>query len=105
MKSYQIELHIPTADRALYSDLKVMQSSAGYYIGTEYNSIYGVTPGSRDSDYYQTREKAQFALTYLENMHRNRSTEECPQMIVETWARQMYIFDCDPRQVGYRFNP
>lgn len=56
------------------SDLKVMMSNAGYYIGrtcTE-DGIEGI-PYSRESEYYKTREKAEVYLQlslkfgYLEN--------------------------------------
>jgi|TARA_R110000765_G_scaffold71994_4_gene139790 hypothetical protein len=46
-----------------YSDLKVMRSAAGYYIGTSYNDPdMGPVPGSRDSGYYPTEEAAQADL-------------------------------------------
>ena len=45
------------------SELKVMQSGAGYYIGREWNDPAGFTePASRESDYYQTRDEAQKEL-------------------------------------------
>lgn len=48
---------------ARYSDLQVMKSNAGYYIGTIHTDEEGFQePGSRDSDYYPTREEAQKAL-------------------------------------------
>lgn len=52
-----------------YSDLQVMKSAAGYYIGTSYamhdddGEFIGHTPGSRDSvEYYATEAEAQHAL-------------------------------------------
>jgi len=105
MKSYQVqEICIP-AEQPYYSDLKVLKSAAGYYIGTEYHSVYGTTPGSRDSDYYPTEEKAKYALLCLENLDRLWSKDLSPRDIAATWARQMHILNCDPRQVGYRFYP
>lgn len=52
-----------------YSDLKVMQSAAGYYIGTTYTDPKdGFTePGSRDSDYFRTHEEAEKYLKMLES--------------------------------------
>lgn len=49
-----------------YTDVKVMQSAAGFYIGTEF--VHNGTgdlpegfrePGSRESEYFPTREEAQ----------------------------------------------
>ena len=50
--------HLP--DAANYSDLGVMRSNAGWYIGTYYRDPrYGwAEPGSRDSQYYATSEEA-----------------------------------------------
>ena len=47
-----------------YSNVRVLKSVAGYYIGTvawveEFNCE---EPGSRESDYYATREEAEVAL-------------------------------------------
>ena len=51
-----------------YSDLRVMQSAAGYYVGTEYRLPDGFTqPGSRDSGYFGTRAEAQAFLDALES--------------------------------------
>ena len=52
-----------------YSDLQVLESAAGFYIGTLFN-VAGVTtspePGSRDSNYFPHLIQAQTALDYLE---------------------------------------
>jgi len=43
------------------SELKVMQSNAGYYLGTGYNdedSVRHPFPYSRDSEYFKTHEEA-----------------------------------------------
>lgn len=48
-----------------YSDLKVMRSAAGWYIGTEFHHKEGyIEPGSRESEYFSTEEKAEKALKY-----------------------------------------
>lgn len=53
-------------DKGNYSELQVMHSAAGYYIGTVYHDPDGFDePGSRDSGYYPTREKAQEELDKL----------------------------------------
>jgi hypothetical protein len=58
--------YIDHEDKRNYSDLQVMKSAAGYYIGTVYNGPDGPEPGSRDTGYYQKREMAEVALRYLE---------------------------------------
>lgn len=108
MKSLQIQYMFPPSsrERARYSDLQVLQSAAGWYIGTVYTAEEGwQEPGSRDSDYYPTEERAKFALTYLEKLWELCKDELCPEDIVAKWARQMYFFGYDPRRVGYRFTP
>lgn len=50
-----------------YSELKVMLSGAGYYLGTEFVHTSGdfeglVEPGSRESGYFKTYEAAEAAL-------------------------------------------
>lgn len=64
MKSPQVANVIQNeAERARYTDLMVLRSPAGYYIGTMYNAPEGwQEPGSRDSGYYIDEESAQSAL-------------------------------------------
>ena len=46
-----------------YSDLKVLRSNAGWYIGTIFTDKDGSKePGSRDSQYFKTRDEAVRAL-------------------------------------------
>ena len=50
-----------------YSELKVMRSNAGHYIGREYVTTSGkykgmIEPGSRESDYFPTQAAAQKEL-------------------------------------------
>lgn len=55
--------YIPKSERAKYSDLQVMKSAAGFYIGTTYNNEEGFQePGSRDSCYFHTKEVAEKVL-------------------------------------------
>lgn len=60
---------IKPEDKKNYSDLQVLESGAGFYIGTTYqhpedSEFPGmVEPGSRDSyEYYRTKELAEEAL-------------------------------------------
>lgn len=62
----------PEAVRGGYSDLRVLQSCAGYYLGTVYEefdasgNLVWCEPGSRDSGYYATKEAAEADLKALE---------------------------------------
>lgn len=108
MKSIQVELLHPhnQAERARYSDLQVLKSAAGWYVGTIYTTDEGwQEPGSRDSDYYATKEEADYAFRYLENLWILCKDKLCPEDIANKWAKQMYTLGRDSRQVGYRFEP
>ena len=51
-----------TAD-GTYSDLQVLQSPAGHYIGTIFHNHAGYDePGSRESEYFEDRASAEAAL-------------------------------------------
>lgn len=62
----------PRAVRGGYSHLRVLQSAAGFYIGTLYQefdangSVLIELPGSRDSGYYDSAEAATRDLADLE---------------------------------------
>lgn len=46
-----------------YGELGVCRSAAGYYIGRLFYDFNGYNePGSRESDYFSTKEGAEFAL-------------------------------------------
>lgn len=63
MKSPMVQTAPYIEDKGNYSELMVLQSGAGYYIGTIYHNPDGYDePGSRDSGYYRTREEAEKAL-------------------------------------------
>ena len=49
-----------------YSDLEVLESAAGFYVGTTYANPDGFTePGSRDSGYFPTADEAQDFLDHV----------------------------------------
>ena len=55
-------------DQENYTKLMVLKSPAGYYIGTIYEDPAGFQePGSRDSDYFDTRAQAETFLYMLES--------------------------------------
>lgn len=73
MKSLQVASLYPHKDklavleRECYTDLQVLRSGAGHYVGTMYRSPDGFQePGTRDTVYYGTQEEAKLALEQLE---------------------------------------
>lgn len=58
------EMAVKSATKNGYSDLRVLKSAAGYYIGTQYEEYDGdgklvwQEPGSRDSGYFRSEEDA-----------------------------------------------
>lgn len=67
MKSPLIEnaKYISEHEKKLYSELQILQSNAGWYIGTVYNNPDGFQePGSRDSQYFLTKEDAEEFMKY-----------------------------------------
>lgn len=48
-----------------YSDLQVLSSNAGYYVGTLYTEDGIEEPGSRDSGYFKLRKEAEDFLASL----------------------------------------
>lgn len=74
MRSPMIEeaTYITAEDKLRYTDLRVLRSNAGYYIGTLYQhkneagDVQWEEPGSRDSDYFATEAAAQAELELIE---------------------------------------
>lgn len=68
MKSPMVSNASYISDKSGYSEMKVLRSGAGYYIGTIYTyPIDGLQePGSRDSDYFATEEQARAYLRTIE---------------------------------------
>jgi len=67
MRSLQVEQYADEQSEHLYTELQVLQSAAGYYVGTLYKEDFGLVPGSRDSDYFATAEEAEKYLQSLLN--------------------------------------
>lgn len=59
------------AARGAYSDLKVMKSAAGWYVGTSFDEydaegrLVFSSPGSRDSHYHATEAEADLTLRQM----------------------------------------
>lgn len=75
MRSPQLA-NIGQGDNPGYSDLQVLRSNAGFYVGTTFKErdengreLYEA-PGSRDSDYFATAEEAG---AFLEEMEANEN--------------------------------
>jgi hypothetical protein len=68
MKSPMVTNAPYITDKENYSDMRVMKSGAGFYIGTIHNDPdFGEEPGSRDSDYFSTKEEAESFLASVES--------------------------------------
>lgn len=61
--------HPPDED-GYYSELQVLESAAGFYVGTlfHYKSNGFVGPGSRDSDYFTRKDEAEGYLRFLNSL-------------------------------------
>lgn len=64
------------ADPENYSDLRVLESAAGFYVGTLYSQDGFTEPGSRDSDYFPTSDAA---ATFLDAVTRSGDTSRLRQ--------------------------
>lgn len=67
MKSKQVERY-GGEEQTGYSEMQVLKSPAGWYVGTIYTSPTDgfQEPGSRDSGYFNTYEEAQAFLEAME---------------------------------------
>jgi hypothetical protein len=101
-KSLQVALvdsHSKVKEAHLYSELKIMRSNAGWYVGTTFTDSTGFTePGSRDTDYFSSKEDAEKALKLL-----NTLTDE--QVLEGIFDYKLEDMNLNPRGVGYRLHP
>lgn len=69
MKSPMVENASYLTKKTGYSELQVLKSAAGFYIGTMFVDPEDgfQEPGSRDSDYFPSREEAQAELDTWES--------------------------------------
>lgn len=59
MKSPMVQTQPYIKDKGRYSEMQVLRSAAGFYVGTLYTGADGfVEPGSRDSGYFGTEDDA-----------------------------------------------
>jgi hypothetical protein len=104
MKSIQIlrahYINQPEKDR--YSDLIVLRSNAGYYLGTLFNGTEFTEPGSRDTSYLETKSQAELALSVLTRMYVDM-TGQLEETIISNWEATM--ISRHNIEVFYRYNP
>ena len=106
MRSLQVQMIEDKESEKRYSDLQVLKSAAGYYIGTIHNSpeMGGFQePGSRDSTYFPSAEAATLALTKLEMLVRLHPGRV--ENALQLWEYWLFSAGFDPHRVGYRFTP
>ncbi len=109
MKSLQVALHC--ADPENYSDLQVLRSAAGYYVGTIYNNHTHPEPGSRDTGYFLSEDEAKYALQTLVMLERFTINSKMQgtrkrQYIVDRFERIMvWIYGSETLGTEYRLNP
>lgn len=104
MHSLQVRFIEPTKNWPNYSQLQILKSAAGFYIGTLYTdpTMDGlVEPGSRDSTYFVRKEIADRALAKLESFVSVHGEETG----IAVWEAWLVKEDLDPHNVGYRFHP
>jgi hypothetical protein len=101
MKSLQV-LNVCRGNYTGYSELQVLRSAAGFYIGTTYTDTENgwAEPGSRDSDYFVHKEQAMMALAKLEEFTQEDITDG-----IFNWEAWLTKEGLDPRGVGYRMDP
>lgn len=104
MKSIQIlrahYINQPEKDR--YSDLIVLRSNAGYYLGTLFNGTEFTEPGSRDTSYLETKSQAELALKVLSQLA-NDMRGQMEETIIENW--EAIMMSRHNVEVFYRYNP
>jgi len=99
MKSLQVinlmGLGIISPDEAdEYSELKVLKTPAGYYLGT----TCGFEPGSRDTGYFTEEAHAKSALELLETLFLSHGAN-----CILPW--ELAIAKTYGRDIPYRINP
>ena len=105
MRSLQV-LNVYRGNYTGFSELQVLRSAAGFYIGTTYTDPengWG-EPGSRDSDYFVHKEQAMMALAKLEELSGRPELAE-DEAFIWAWEAWLTKEGLNPRGVGYRMEP
>jgi hypothetical protein len=109
MKSIQVAHSLPSSEG--YSDLQVLRSAAGWYVGTIYNNCGHPDPGSRDTGYFATKEEADYALQTLIMLERFTINSKMQgtrkqQYIVDRFERIMvWLYGQEAHCTEYRLSP
>lgn len=90
MKSFQVMNCIPEDEQTNYSDLQVLQSAAGYYIGTIHDDGGFKEPGSRDTNYFSKKSTAEKALAILEAAY-EAGEDKFIHEIIDSWKENCRI--------------
>lgn len=106
MKSIQVARTMKPAEQKDFSDLQVLKSAAGWYIGTIFTDPKDgfKEPGSRDSGYFKTEEDAKLALELLERLNKSLTGTAGEQMLIG-WSNMLFLLGLDDQEVGYRMTP
>jgi putative NADH-flavin reductase len=112
MKSLQVSTHIHPSEQPSYSDLQVLRSAAGWYVGTTYKSPEAnfFEPGSRDTDYFATKQEAEYALSSLIMLERFAINSKMKgtrktQYILERFTKILTYIYGEDGPVRYRLDP
>jgi hypothetical protein len=111
MKSLQV-LNTALSAAQNYSDLRVLRSAAGWYVGTIYcPDSKTEEPGSRDTGYFASKEEADYAfqtLLMLERFAINSKMQGTRknQYIVDRFERIMvWLYGQEAHCTEYRLSP
>jgi hypothetical protein len=104
MKSLQVQYYVPVNEQPYYTDLQVMRSAAGFYVGTVYVGEDGFQePGSRDTCYVPHKEQAEKMLAILEDANTRYNGDIFK--IINHYESEMQMLGWDNYGVGYRLTP
>lgn len=93
------------APKGTYSDLRVLRSAAGWYIGTVVQETG--EPGSRDTCYFATEQDADFVLLMLERLCKFHGADSPANLrnLLRSFDTALDLCGLDPTGVGYRMEP
>lgn len=105
MKSIQVANTMRESEQKDFSELQVLKSGAGWYIGTIFTDPKTgfQEPGSRDTGYYASEEDAKLALRVLVSLTARQKMLARPA--VDIWQEIMFMIGLDPSGGGYRETP
>lgn len=104
MKSFQV-LKVDPNNIHKYSELQVLSSAAGWFVGTTHKESdnHLAEPGSRDTCYFGTHAMAQYALKTLEFLNKKHVNNQLN--IIRDYEDIIFMVGLDPNEIGYRVIP